>query len=490
MKPGWPLALGASLTLLASSPCVAQDDAGGWEGRIEYTKYIGISGHDGHHSERTASAGNGVRVVSSSSHDIDRDINGKLTVSVWLSGGRTTVVVTGKSNWSREDDTWRTDADGRTTCDGESFQFFSETAFTDTMGEVEVSLDEANRFTIASSGTALASAYAEVLDHGGAQGGSCAGFLHRKIPQESKQLDQPWSIALSGVSKSKNAITLNYKTEGAIPHGADGKSAAPWFYELLDEFMPPLSERLLGVNSAFTYEDVKVDLRRRKSDSLWTGTFTANCQNSDSVSSGNPMTGSVQGTHSYALTSSEKLSVNIDLPADGSTPSAQVVYSSATRIIESGRARINCGVLGWMNFEENWKPYNSDDDSTVTIAVSGHAWPTITLDVVPNTPAKYGGTAITISVPPVKGLQNVTRHKSFNGGCGGEPTAETTDVDDDALSPPFDFFRGGIATKSLDSVSGSFTEGWNRKNQFGAFIKNGTCTYEWNFKPRKREADR
>lgn len=74
MTRAWPAAVGVSLMLLlAPSPSAAQDDGGEWEGRIEYTKYIGISGHEGHRSERTASSGNGVRVVSSSPHDIDRD---------------------------------------------------------------------------------------------------------------------------------------------------------------------------------------------------------------------------------------------------------------------------------------------------------------------------------------------------------------------------------------------------------------------------------
>lgn len=488
MKPAWPAAVGVSLMLLAPAPCAAQDDGGPWEGRIEYNKYIGISSHEGHRSERTASSGNGVRVVSSSSHDIDRYINGKLTVSIWMSKGRTTVVVTGHSVWIREDDTRRTGANGAASCDGEQLWFFSDTAFRDDDAGASVSMDEANRFTISSNGTGLADASAEIDE----RGGSCVGFLKSKIPPVRKRLDQPWSVALSGVSKSRNAITLNYKTEGAIPLGADGKSAAPWFYELLDEFMPPLSDRLLGSTSAFTYEDVKVDLKRRTSDPLWTGTFTANCQNADTVSSRNPTGGSLEGTQSNLLTSSEKLSVNIDLPADGGAPVAQVVYHSTLRTTVSMRAKIKCGVLGWMNGEENWKPYNSDEDTSTTIAASGQAVPTVKVEVDRRTlDGRRTGVAIamTISVSPVEGLQNTTHKKTFNGGCGGKPTAEGSDVDDDALSPSFDWFRG-VNNATPDTVSGSLTEGWARKNKFGAFIKNGTCTYEWNFKSMKREQGR
>lgn len=480
MKLAWAVGIGVSLMLLVPSPSVAQDDGGEWEGRIEYTAYIGHTSTETRTRERTLRRAGGP-VISTSRSEQERrlDTDGKLAIRIWMSGGHITVVVTGSSSWLREDDTQRTDEEGRTTCDGEELWFFSETAFRDDDAGASVSMDDSNRFTISSNGTGRADASAEVLDHAG----DCRGFLHYKIPTQHKLLDQPWSVSLSGVSKSRNAITLNYKTK-EIPHGADGKSAAPWFYEVFEQFIPPLTERISdsGV-SAFTYEEVKVDLKRKNAQGFWTGTFRADCQDAGSMSHTQPMTGETVGTSTYTRTATEKFSVDIDMPADGSAPTAQVVYHSTLRIVESERARIKCGVLAYMNTDPNWKPYNSDEDSTMTLDASGRAVPTIKVD-------RRSAVSIrmTISVPPVEGRQNTTLKKSFNGGCGGEPTGTTSDVDDEGLSPSFDWFRG-VENATSDTVSGSYTDTWNKRDKF-AVSHNATCTYSWRFKYVKHEPDR
>lgn len=487
MKLAWPVGIGVSLMLLAPSPSAAQDDDGEWEGRIQYTAYIGHTSAETTTRERTLRRVGGP-VISMSRSEVAQhlDTDGKLAIRIWMSGGHTTVSVTGSTSWLREDDTQQTDEKGRTTCAGEQSWFFSDTAFRDDDAGASVSMDDSNRFTISSNGTGRADASAEVLDHAG----DCRGFLHYKIPTQSKRLDQPWSVSLSGVSKSRNAITLNYKTD-AIPHGADGKSAAPWFYEVFEQFIPPLTERISdsGV-SAFTYEEVKVDLKRKNAHGFWTGTFRADCQDTGSTASHTqPMTGETVGTSTYTRTAAEKFSVDINMPADGSAPTAQTVYHSTLRIVEAERARIRCGVLGYMNTDPGWKPYIADEDSAMTVDASGKAVPTIKVERRTADDRRTDVSIdMTISVPPVEGLQNTTLKKSFNGGCGGEPTASNSDVDDDALSPPFYWFRG-VNNATSDTVSGSYTDTWKKTDKFAAG-HNATCTYSWRFKYVTQEQGR
>lgn len=476
----WPA--GVALMLLASLPCAAQDDEDRWEGHIQYTRYINIVSVQTKTRERTVGQAGATKRRTSSFEESDRHLDGKLSINVWMSGGRTTVAVTGKSVWSRTEDRRQRDENGGVTCEGEYQSFFSETAFRDDEADISVSLNDQNHFAIMGNGTAIANASADILDHAG----NCAGWGHWKVPTQTKKLDQPWSVRISGVSKSRNAITLKSRTE-AVPHGPDGRAAAEWFYELLDQFIPPLSERSLGTGtSAFTWEDVTVDLTRKNPKGYWTGTFTSNCDDSGGetittpVPSDDPL---FVGMTTDTRASTEKFSVKVDLPADGSMPVATVTYGNTLTVTQLSRKQFNCGAIGTVG-PSTWKPYNSDSSTKTTIVASGPATPTASITV------KGAQAIISVRVPPVHGTLNTTIKESFNGGCGDEPTSHTTDGDDDALSPPFEFWRGVYIDPATPDVSkGGFTDAWKKTDQYAA-LHNATCTYAWNLKYVKQERDR